>query len=144
MNRLINLCYKLRNISDYKWHKPEAFVFRSVNNFTQIDAINGNHTTMFKIRFKNHDLGVWFEHPMIYQGTDADKKKWNLERLNLNLNYEQNYLKSFDTFHDIFNTQFDISKYKPIKQIIYSGLDSVRIINNNIGNVYSIDLIASA
>jgi hypothetical protein len=143
MNNLIDLCYELRKISSFRWYKPEAFVFRSVNDFTQIDALNGNHTVLFKIRVSNRDLGVWFKYPMIYQGRDADKKKLKLERLDFNVYYEKHYVDNVDKFNDIFDTEFDIANYKPFKQSIDFEFDSVGIKNNGILNVYSGELIDS-
>ena len=102
MNNLIDLCYELRKIS--RWYKPEAFIFRSVNDFTQIDALNGHSTVLFKIRVSHRDLGVWFKYPMIYQGNYADKKKLKLERLDFNVYYEKHYIDNVDKFNEIYST----------------------------------------
>lgn len=140
MERLIDLCYDICKNTDYTYYEPNAFVFSSIGDFTHIDAINMSHTTCFKIRVKNRDLGVWFKHPCILQREAAHLKKLSLNRLNVN-----DPIFELIKFDDVFDIKYDTIEYMSLKRpaLDYIGFDTIGIQNNGFRNVYSVDLINS-
>ena len=141
MERLIDLCYNLCQ-NDYEYYNPELFVFRSIGDFTQIDALNHSHTVMFKIRVLNRDLGVWFKHPCVLYFNDAKLRKLKLERLPITDYHERTILKH--DFDDVFEIEYDSANLNEIRRLGNAGLNSIGIQNNSELNVYSIDLLNSA
>lgn len=140
MERLIDLCHALCQ-NDYLYYNPELFVFRSIDDFTQIDALNHSHTVMFKIRVPNRDLGLWFKHPCVLHVNNARLRKLELERLIVTGYIKRTYLNP--DFDDVFEITYDSIDWKCFKRLISIQLDSVGIKNNEVCNVYSLDLINS-
>ena len=148
VNRIVEFCYKLCNneIKD-NWTHLDDFLLHTVHDgeeFIQMEALNRNHTVLFKIRVKRRDLGLIFKYPCIYTREDFCLQKWKLRRLDMTQLRDKSYIDLL-TFEDVFDIEYDSFDYSELVQLLdTTECNQIEIRNNSFSGVYSSYLIRSA
>ena len=144
---VMDICTNIINMWQDPWTKTEQFILHTVKDkgtpFVQIEALNRNHTAMFKIRAKQSDLGLIFKYPCIYESEDALLRKWKLKRIDFDNIRDRSYwtLLKFD---DVFDIEYDSFECSDLKRLLLNGdCEQIEIRNNGCYNVYSKILLKS-
>ena len=144
---IMNLTTRIINECSGRWTKFDKFVLHTVKDnetpFVQIDALNNSHTTKFKIRAKQSDLGLIFKYPLVYENEDALLRKWKLRRMN-SKTYPDRFYVNLLQFEEVFDIGCDPVDYSELKRLLLCGdTDQIAILNNGCENVYSTILLKS-
>ena len=145
---VMDICTNIINMWQSPWTKTEQFILHTVKDkgtsFVQIEGLNRSHTSMFKIRAKQSDLGLIFKYPCIYESEDALLRKWKLKRIdfcNIKDKSYQNLLK----FDDVFNVEYDKFDCADLKRLLLNwDCEQIEIRNNGHYNVYNKELLKAA
>lgn len=144
----MDICTKIINQWQGSMSKTEAFVLHTVKDngtsFVQIEALNRSHTTMFKIRVKQSDVGLIFKYPLIYEAEDAMLRKWKLRRMNFD-NISDKCYWDLLKFDDTFDEEYDSFECSDLKRLLLNwDCNQIEIKNNGFHNIYSIELLRSS
>ena len=148
---IMDICTEIINNYSGDWSKINRFVIHTIMDidhnghiskpFVQIEGLNRSHTTMFKIRAKQSDIGLIFKYPCIYEGEDALLRKWKLKRIDLNNIRDKSYWDLL-TFGDVFDTEYDSFDCSDLKKLLRNyDCGQIEIRNNNCNNIYSAELL---
>ena len=144
---IMNITTKIVNQFQSSWTKTELFVLHTVKDnqtdYVQMEAINHSHTTLFKIRAKQSDLGLIFKHPCIYETENAILRKWKLTRMNFDNIRDECYWNMLK-FDDVFDIEYDSFDYQDLRKLLLTwDTDMIEVYNNGCRGVYSTELLRS-
>ena len=142
---ILDLTTEIINQVQNEYTRPQAFVLHTVieneTPYVQIEALNRNHTVLFKIRAKQSDVGLIFKYPCIYEYDDALLRKWKLKRMNMENLPDKTYWDLLK-FGDVFNLEYDSFDYQDLKRLVLNhDTTEIGIINNNYTGVYDTTLL---